>query len=351
MKKLFPKTNMFEEAKRQSEGKIFILEILIFVGVFLVTGIISSLPSLVYSMSVIMKKPEVLDLINQFTSGAITQEEYTAEFTRLSTDKFSTVLALFCTGITTILVIVFCRFIEKRKISTMGFRKKGAALEYLVGALVGIVMYTFAVGLAYAAGALTFDGVVSNIQWGFIALCFAGFLIQGMSEEVLCRGYFMVSLSRRSHIIAAVVISSVAFGCLHLANPGVSALAIINITLFGIFEGVYILKRGNIWGVCAIHSLWNFVQGNFYGISVSGAYDLDSVVKFSNVPSKDLFNGGQFGLEASIPVSVVLVIAIIATALTKTNANELFDEANAPMIESAVEESDVEITEPVVEDQ
>ena len=46
MKKLFEKTKMFEEAKQQSKGHFFLVEILIFLVVFVVVEIVSSIPSI-----------------------------------------------------------------------------------------------------------------------------------------------------------------------------------------------------------------------------------------------------------------------------------------------------------------
>ena len=137
----------------------------------------------------------------------------------------------------------------------------------------------------------------------------------------------MVSLARRSNIALAIALSSIAFGCAHLGNPGVNVLPIINICIFGVFEGIYILKRGNIWGACAIHSLWNFIQGNFYGISVSGLGESESVFKMSSVAEKSLINGGSFGLEGGLAVTVVLAISIAALCITKTKESEIAEES------------------------
>lgn len=336
MKKLFPKTNMFEEAKRQSKGHFVIVEILLFLLVLLVAEIVTSLPMLAVEMVDMVSNQEMLGIVSKYNAGEITMEEYTAEIAAFQTNGIYLLIQLFCTGITTLMIFAYCRFIEKRRLSTMGFRKKTFLPEYLVGMIVGTVMFSLAVGICLIFGALNFEGAVQNIKWGIIGLYFVGFLIQGMSEEVTFRGYFMVSLSRRSHMAAAVALSSIAFGCAHLGNPGVTVLAVVNISLFGLFEALYILKRGNIWGVCGIHSLWNFVQGNFYGISVSGIIDPDSVIKMTPVDSKPLINGGDFGLEGGLAVTIVLIISIIAILLTKTKASEIFDEENAPIIEPAI---------------
>ena len=339
MKKLFPKTNMFEEAKRQSKGHFFIVEILLFLLVMLVTSIVASLPLLPLQISDMAANPEMIDIITKFNASEITMEEYTAEIIAFQASKpIYTIISLFSTGITTLLTFAYCRFIEKRRLSTMGFRKNKFLPEYLVGMLIGIVMFSLSVGICLIFGALNFDGVVQNIKWGIIGLYFVGFLIQGMSEEVVFRGYFMMSVSRRSHVAVAIALSSIAFGCAHLGNTNVSVLAVVNICLFGLFEGLYILKRGNIWGACGIHSLWNFVQGNFYGISVSGIITADSILTMSPVDSKSLINGGGFGLEGGLAVTIVTIISIIAITLTKTKSSEIFDEENAPIIEPAITE-------------
>ena len=70
----------------------------------------------------------------------------------------------------------------------------------------------------------------------------------------------------------------------------------MNLTLFGVFASVYFIKRGNIWGIGAIHSIWNFAQGHFYGIKVSGMDSSCSLLNSVFVDGKDLINGGNFGI-------------------------------------------------------
>lgn len=327
---------MFDEAARQSTGHNFFVEILIFLAVFLITAIVSSLPSVVYETAAQLNNEEMIATAMAYSAGEISMDEYTQTITQFLTSGAGLLVQLFSTGISTILTLVFCRFIEKRRISTVGFRKKGFLAEYLVGMLIGVLMFSVSVGICLVTGALEFRGVVQNMNVLMIVLCFVGFLIQGMSEEVTFRGYFMVSVSRRSHIAVAIALSSIAFGLAHIMNSSVTFFAVANITLFGVFEALYIIKRGSLWGACGIHSLWNFVQGNLYGISVSGMSKMDSVMEMAPVQSKTLMNGGDFGLEGGLAVTIVLVISIIAITLTKTNKNELFDEESAPIIEPAV---------------
>lgn len=327
MKMSLQRTKMLDEAK-MSKGRFILLEILIFLAVFVVGIILEGAVVAVPETNYLFNNEEYIAIVNDFSAGRITQEEMSAQVTALSTNlpDFLIILSLFATGLSTITCIIYCRFIEKRKLSSMGFRKNNAIAEYAVGALVGAGLFSLAVGICLVTGALTFDGISENIAWNYIGLFFVGFLVQGMSEEVLCRGYFMISMSRRVPVAAAVVVSSVVFACLHLSNNGIAPLAFVNLTLFGVFAAVYMLKRGNIWGACAMHSLWNFVQGNFYGISVSGMSKMETIFNMSSVSSKTLLNGGDFGLEGGLAVTIVYTAAIVIMLFTKTKPSELAED-------------------------
>ncbi|MBQ3216949.1 MAG: CPBP family intramembrane metalloprotease, partial [Oscillospiraceae bacterium] len=216
------------------------------------------------------------------------------------------------TACTTVLSIIYCTKIEKRSFRSMGFVKEGWLLNYLKGFLIGTAMLFVCAAIAWALGALDFSFAKRIPVFYIIAFLF-GFLIQGMSEEVLLRGYFMVSLANRCHVALAVTISSIAFSLLHLMNPGISLLALVNIGLFGGFMGVYVLRTDDLWGACAIHSAWNFVQGNILGIQVSGTGQLPTVAVMQPVAGMDLLSGGRFGLEAGLIVTIVTATAICFT--------------------------------------
>ena len=218
---------------------------------------------------------------------------------------------LFATLPATVAVLVFCRYGQGRHPADLGLGCKRAVTEYLIGVPVGIGLFAAAFGICLAAGALEtspapeFSGTVG--RW---LLFLAGYLLQGMSEEVLCRGYFMGSLLRRYRPWVAIVTNPAAFSLLHLANRSVSVLALVNIFLFGVLMSLYVLQRGNLWGACAIHSLWNFVQGNVFGIRVSGNGMGPSLLRTLPLDGATLWNGGGFGLEGGFAVTLTLSAAL-----------------------------------------
>ena len=110
--------------------------------------------------------------------------------------------------------------------------------------------------------------------------------------------------------LLAIGISSAAFGLAHSANPGINPLAMLNLILFGVFAALYIILFDDIWGACAIHSVWNFTQGNVYGISVSGSGNTESIFRTTAQSSHSFLTGGKFGIEGSIFTTLVLAAGI-----------------------------------------
>lgn len=232
-------------------------------------------------------------------------------------------IILFSCALSALVVVLYCRFAEGRSLFSMGFVRKDAWIHYLKGIAVGFVFFSTVYLTLIATGSVTFDGLNSKASLAMLLLFFFGFVIQGAQEEILTRGYFMMSLSTRLPAIAAILISSFTFSVLHLFNSGFGLLAFVNLVLYGVFLAVYMLKTGNIWGVCAIHSVWNFSQGNLYGMPVSGMNILEtSLFSSSLVEGKEWLSGGAFGPEGGVITSVVSILAIVLTLLLGKRSSE-----------------------------
>ena len=308
------------EALNAKRGWHWLVELLIFVAVFIVGSLAQGLVVLPAQMILIFGNADYQAAIS---SGDLKQAvEVSAQMA--STNTYA--LWMLVSDLMLIVVVyLFCRLFEKRKMRTLGFRKQRAVREYLVGALVGLLFFSAAVLIAVIVGAVKIVGISSTFSAGLFLLYLFGYMIQGMAEEVLCRGYFMVSIARRYPLIAAVVINSLFFAGLHLFNNGITVLAFINLTLFGIYASLYFIRRGNIWGIAAFHSIWNLVQGNLYGIKVSGINITCSL--FETVPGegKELIHGGAFGMEGGIAVTIVLLAGIVFL-YTRKNVDPVTEE-------------------------
>jgi membrane protease YdiL (CAAX protease family) len=326
-----PEPNLIVEARQQSRRRStlprvveLLIECAIFVVVFMVSEtVLMGITATIALIPVAFTDPAFLQTLAEASQGMGGTDlgGILTQSTMLSREMMETpqanIAMLFATVGIIVGAIIYCRAIVGRKLATMGLRHGKVLREYLVGLLVGSVAFSAVVIICWATGTLTFEGLAFG-STGLIVLFFLGFLVQGASEEIVCRGYFMVSLARRQNLAVAIFVSSAAFGALHLFNDNVQILAIVNITLFGCFEAVYLLKRGNIWGAAAIHSSWNFVQGNIFGTQVSGTAKVDSIFSFGATQSGELINGGAFGPEGGLAATLVLVVALAIALLMKS---------------------------------
>lgn len=309
------KPDMVHEAA-QTGGKNVFVEILMFLGVYIVVQLFMMVPILGGEIILLAMNPDFMKISMSGDMDALMALEM-----EILNSEGMMVLQLFATTLMIAIPMLFCKLIQKRKMRTLGFKKAGMWKEYGLGLLIGFAMMTGIVLIGMVTGALTLQfnsGLLSAAGIGMLLLLFVGFLIQGMSEEVFCRSYFLVSIARKKgNVWLGIIVNALAFGALHLGNPGITALSMVNLVLFGIFASIYFVKRGSIWGVAAIHSIWNFAQGNVYGILVSGMDFGTTIFKSTINEEMTLINGGTFGLEGGILTTIVLVVATVLTLMSK----------------------------------
>ncbi|KAB2869296.1 MAG: CPBP family intramembrane metalloprotease [Bacteroidales bacterium] len=137
------------------------------------------------------------------------------------------------------------------------------------------------------------------------------FLIQGASEEIFMRGWFMQSIAVRHWPWLGIVLSTVIFTVLHAANPNLNTVAVVNLFLIGLFLAILALYDENLWGACGFHSAWNFTMNSVYGVQVSGNKLTGETIMQTTFEGNDLITGGGFGLEGSFVVTVIIVIATV----------------------------------------
>lgn len=321
------KPDFMLEALRGRRGFIMILELLIFIAVFFVSSLAMGIGILPVMVGYLFSDSRFMDMVSAYSSGNLSMEEYMQNIQRLALDlpEWIMIVTLLLEILMIVVVIIYCRFLEKRKVRTMGFRREGTVSQYLLGAVAGILFFTVAYLFCVVTGSVHMEGLAGNIAPLYIIGYLAGYMVQGMAEEVLCRGYLFVSLSRRHSVVFSAIVSALCFMLLHGSNSGVTGLAFINLFLFGVFAALMLVRFENIWIVGAFHSLWNFAQGNLYGIQVSGNSLQPSVIASSNRPNMDIINGGKFGLEGGLGVTIVFVLGIIWLLMSLNKQGKLIE--------------------------
>jgi membrane protease YdiL (CAAX protease family) len=96
---------------------------------------------------------------------------------------------------------------------------------------------------------------------GFLAL---NTILVALSEEWMFRGILFRALSARRGVWAALLVTSVIFGSIHVlngftyANLSQSTVQAIAATMTGLLLGALMIRSGSIWPSIALHMLWNF---------------------------------------------------------------------------------------------
>lgn len=228
-------------------------------------------------------------------------------------------------GLISSIVFIWVLAIEGREIETLGFYKESWLAKYASGLLIGLLMMSTVVFILYIFGFITIEtkslqpvGIAALLN---ISIILIGWLIQGATEEIVTRGWLMNVLGARYNITVGLILSSVFFALIHSENPGINYVAMLNIVLVGILLGLIVINTGSLWVACGIHSAWNFAQGNIFGFQVSGNdVGVGSIVDL-NLVGNEFITGGQFGPEAGIVCSfVILVLIVIVLFLSKRDS-------------------------------
>ncbi|MGE5251960.1 MAG: lysostaphin resistance A-like protein [Bacteroidota bacterium] len=215
---------------------------------------------------------------------------------------------------------------EKRPFRTLGYERGGSLKRYARGFLLGIVIFGVAAGILAAAGAVAIEkGDPSKQGTAAIAgvlLVLAGWVVQGGAEELVTRGWALPVIAVRSRPWLGLALSSLLFAAMHSLNENLSALALVNLALFGIFAGLYAMREGSLWGISALHAAWNWAEGNLFGFEVSGMQAGGGALWNLTGTGPDWLTGGMFGPEGGAAVSAALLIGIAVVLWGRRGASK-----------------------------
>ncbi len=227
---------------------------------------------------------------------------------------WQSVFLVFSFGSIMVLLALWVTLVEKRSPATLGFERSGWLQKYVRGFGVGILMMAGVVGVLALFGSATLEETavrpIHPAALGGVLIIGVGWLVQGAAEEALTRGWMLPTLGVRYRPWVGILISSLVFAVFHGLNPNLNALALINLALFGLFAALYALREGSLWGISALHSAWNWAQGNLFGLEVSGVSPIGGSMLNLMETGPDWFTGGAFGPEAGLAVTLVLCLGI-----------------------------------------
>ncbi len=202
-------------------------------------------------------------------------------------------------------------FLDRRRFADYGLRiDRQWLIECGVGLCTGAAAITAVVGVGIAGGWIAVGGIqLTADSVGLFGLLVVVFVVVGIYEELLVRGYLLTNLAEgfryfelvghRLAVAVATLLSSGVFGVLHLTNPNATLLSTAVISAAGVMLALGYLYTGELAVPIGIHITWNIFQGLIYGLPVSGIELPVTLVATTSQPPAGI-SGGAFGPEAGL---------------------------------------------------
>ncbi|MCU1287875.1 MAG: abortive infection protein [Acidobacteria bacterium] len=186
--------------------------------------------------------------------------------------------------------------------------------DLTLGLIIGAVSIAAAVLIGVVFGNLSFQTNAEAGSSGIFLTLSATLLIftvAAVLEEAVFRGYLLQTLGRAKLFYVGAILTSFLFATAHNQNPGASPFSWINTYLAGIWLAVAYYKTRNLWFPTGVHIAWNWVQGAFFGINVSGLSDLASapVLRVAETGT-EFISGGEYGIEGGLACTIALIFSI-----------------------------------------
>lgn len=214
-------------------------------------------------------------------------------------------------GLLVLITSWICVRFEKGRVSDLGLRLNrrwwGEAFQ---GASLGMGLILLSALIVLATGGFHWERDTTATLQGLVA---GAWLYVGvaLSEELLFRGFVFQRLIKGMGEWPGQILMAILFAAAHWGNPGMSGAtkvwATLNITLAAVMLGLAYVKTRSLALPMGLHFGWNWAQGNLLGFGVSGTTSQAGLLHPVFHQRPEWLTGGVFGLEASLPATLVLI--------------------------------------------
>jgi uncharacterized protein len=204
--------------------------------------------------------------------------------------------------------------VEKRPWAAYGLSLRRAfGKSFWIGAVWGFFGISTLIFLLCGLHDFTFGRIVLHgVRIAkFAAYWSLMFLLVGLFEEFLFRGYTQFTLARGVGFWPAAIALSIVFGLVHLGNEGEhwpGALAAASIALFFCLT---LRRTGTLWFAVGFHAAWDWGESFFYSVPDSGLPAPGHLLS-SSLHGSVWLTGGSVGPEGSVLCFLVVALAWIA---------------------------------------
>jgi uncharacterized protein len=201
-------------------------------------------------------------------------------------------------------------YIEGRSVDDYGLpHGQSFGKLFWIGAAWGLVAITILLGAMRAVHVVSFGQVALH---GIRIVKFAAFwavffLLVGVFEEFLLRGYLLFTTAQRAGFWPAAALLSCAFGAIHLNNAGEGLVGAFGAAAIGFFFCLTLRRTGNLWFAVGFHASWDWGETYLYAVPNSGTNAPGHLLS-SSFSGNPWLTGGTVGPEGSVLCFVLLVV-------------------------------------------
>lgn len=194
---------------------------------------------------------------------------------------------------------------EKKSMSKLG-----------MGLLLGFLTNFFCIACALLHGDIKLYYDFSLTQIPFMLFALVSVFFQSSSEEIWTRTFLYERINIHYPLWVAIIVNGTLFGLLHSFNPGITALAMADLILCGIFYSLLRWYSGSIWTCMGIHTMWNYTQNLIFGLPNSGLVSEASIFHMgASSGTSNLIYSYEFGVEGALPALFMEVLPIVIIIL------------------------------------
>ncbi len=203
------------------------------------------------------------------------------------------------------------RVYEGAGLTEVGFAWTAAGRRnLLVGLGGGAGAAALVLGGALLSPAAELEAVAgAEASWGTALLVGVLLLLGAVGEEMLFHGYGFQVLLGALGPPAAILPVSVLFALAHTANLAITPLGVANTFGWGVLLGYAFWRSGDLWLPIGLHLGWNWALP-LAGVPLSG-FTMNVTGYAVRWKAGTLWSGGEYGLEASI-LTTAVILALLA---------------------------------------
>jgi len=217
--------------------------------------------------------------------------------------------------------------IEKQEMGSYGLPlRRGALSDFVAGYIVwGFLALTLLLATMRALNVFDFGSLAlhGNNILKFGLLWGVAFLLVGLFEEYLLRGYMLRTLADGIGFWPAAIVLACLFAWGHSFNNNETRLGVLMTAVFALFASITLRLTGSLWLAVGAHAGWDWAQSYFYGVPDSGVLTSGHLLN-SSYHGPEWLSGGSTGPEGSVLVLVLLIaMSVLFAALYRKKSEKI----------------------------